>query len=97
MGFGNSKLIKKDRGWSRALNKGLSMIAGSSSAGSMVGAPANSPTVVSVGALDQALTPSSFSPVGKIDLAAPGRDIFSAWTDRSATRRLAELQAPALM
>ena len=63
-----------------ALNKGLLMIAGSSSGGLTVGAPANSPTIMSVGALDPMLTPSAFSPTGKIDIAAPGRDIFSSWT-----------------
>jgi subtilisin len=63
-----------------ALNKGLLMIAGSSSAGSVVGAPANSPTIMSVGSVDPTLTPSAFSPAGKIEIAAPGRDIFSAWS-----------------
>jgi len=63
-----------------ALNKGLLMIAGSSSSGSVVGAPANSPTVLSVGSVDPTLTPSAFSPAGKIEIAAPGRDIFSAWS-----------------
>ncbi len=63
-----------------ALNKGSLMIAGSSSSGSIVGAPANSPTIMSVAALDQHLTPASFSPSGKIDIAAPGRDVFSAWS-----------------
>jgi subtilisin family serine protease len=56
------------------------MIAGSSSSGSVVGAPANSPTILSVGSVDPTLTPSAFSPVGKIEIAAPGRDVFSAWS-----------------
>jgi len=63
-----------------ALDKGLLMIAGSSSPGAIVGSPANSPTIMSVGSVDPTLTPSAFSPVGKIDIAAPGRDIFSSWT-----------------
>jgi subtilisin len=63
-----------------ALNNGLLMIAGSSSARPQVGAPANSPTIMSVGFVDATLTPSEFSPSGKIDIAAPGRDIFSAWS-----------------
>jgi subtilisin len=63
-----------------ALTKGCLIIAGSSSSGSVVGAPANSPTIVSVAALNPNLQPTSFSPVGKIDLAAPGQDTFSAWT-----------------
>ncbi|MDQ3815938.1 MAG: S8 family serine peptidase [Armatimonadota bacterium] len=62
-----------------ALNRGLLMIAGSSSAGSTVGAPANSPTIMSVASLDPNLSPSLFSPSGKIEIAAPGRDVFSSW------------------
>lgn len=62
-----------------ALNKGCLLIAGSSSSGAAVGAPANSPTILSVAALNQNLQPTSFSPVGKIDIAAPGVDIFSSW------------------
>jgi subtilisin family serine protease len=33
---------------------------------------------MSVASLDQNLTPSSFSNFGKIDIAAPGRDVFSS-------------------
>ncbi|AKD58375.1 peptidase S8 [Spirosoma radiotolerans] len=62
-----------------ALNKGCLLIAGSSSAGASVGAPANSPTILSVAALNQNLQPTPFSPVGKIDMAAPGVDTFSSW------------------
>jgi hypothetical protein len=43
------------------------------------GAPANSPTVMSVAALDNALRVASFSNGGKIDIAAPGVSIYSAW------------------
>ncbi|MFD1874161.1 S8 family serine peptidase [Hymenobacter bucti] len=64
-----------------ALNNGLLMIAaaGNPGAGAPAGAPANSPTIMSVASLDTNLAPSSYSPTGKIDIAAPGRDVFSAW------------------
>ena len=62
-----------------ALNNGLLMIAASGNASSPAGAPANSPTIMSVASLDSNLTPSSFSNHGKIDIAGPGRDIFSSW------------------
>jgi subtilisin family serine protease len=42
-------------------------------------APANSPTIVSVGALDSALRPAVFSCGGKVDIAGPGVNIFSSW------------------
>lgn len=34
---------------------------------------------MSVASLDPSLTPSSFSNFGKIEIAAPGRDVFSSW------------------
>lgn len=43
------------------------------------GAPANSPTVMSVAALDSALKVAIFSNGGKIDIAAPGVSVFSSW------------------
>ncbi len=43
------------------------------------GAPANSPTIVSVGALDNALKVAVFSNGGKIDIAGPGVNTFSSW------------------
>jgi subtilisin len=61
-----------------ALNNGCLMIAAAGRSGSSVGAPANSPTIMSVAALDPNLSPSSFSSFGKIEIAAPGRDIFSS-------------------
>jgi len=61
-----------------ALNKGCLMIAAAGASGGPTGAPANSPTIMAVASLDQTLTPSAFSNVGKIDIAAPGRDIFSS-------------------
>jgi hypothetical protein len=61
-----------------ALNKGCLMIAAAGHSGGATGAPANSPTIMSVASLDKTLVPSAFSPVGKIDIAAPGRDVFSS-------------------
>jgi subtilisin len=53
-------------------------IAAAGNAGAYTGAPANSPTIMSVAALDQTLSPASFSDFGKIDIAAPGVNIFSS-------------------
>ena len=61
-----------------ALTRGCVIIASAGSGGAAVGAPANSPTIMSVSSLEPNLTPSVFSNVGKIDIAAPGRDIFSS-------------------
>ncbi|SNS17973.1 Subtilase family protein [Geodermatophilus pulveris] len=50
-----------------------------------VGAPANSPDILAVGALDAALEVAWFSarsttvPGGQVDLAAPGVDVYSSW------------------
>jgi subtilisin len=41
-------------------------------------APANSPTIMAVASLDNNLAPSSFSCAGKIEIAGPGRDVFSS-------------------
>ena len=43
------------------------------------GAPANSPTIMSVAALDSALRVASFSNGGKVDIAGPGVNVFSSW------------------
>ncbi len=61
-----------------ALNNGLLMIAAAGNAASTTGAPANSPTIMSVASVDQGLSPSSFSNFGKIEIAGPGRDVFSS-------------------
>ena len=62
-----------------ALNNGCLIVA---AAGNhfpgFTGAPANSPTIMSVASLDSNLRPSSFSAQGKIEIAAPGRDVFSS-------------------
>ncbi len=63
-----------------ALNNGCLIIAAAGNgSGAPTGAPANSPTIMSVASLDANLKPSSFSNVGKIEIAAPGRDVFSSW------------------
>jgi len=61
-----------------ALDKGCLIIAAAGNDGSCTGSPANSPTIMSVASLDQTLTPSDFSNDGKIEIAAPGRDVFSS-------------------
>jgi subtilisin family serine protease len=61
-----------------ALNAGLLMIAAAGNEASPTGAPANSPTIMSVASLDSNLKPSSFSNFGKIEIAGPGRDVFSS-------------------
>jgi subtilisin len=43
------------------------------------GAPANSPTIMSVAALDNSLRVAVFSNGGKIDVAGPGVAVFSSW------------------
>ena len=62
-----------------ALNKGLLIVAaaGNNYPGTTL-APANSPTIMSVASVDQNLAPSNFSAQGKIEIAGPGRDIFSS-------------------
>lgn len=62
-----------------ALSAGCLIIAAAGNAASTTGAPANSPTIMSVASLDPDLSPSSFSNFGKIEIAAPGRDVFSSW------------------
>jgi subtilisin len=68
-----------------ALNAGCLIIAAAGNASHRpgniqpAGAPANSPTVMSVGALDNALRVAVFSNGGKIDIAGPGVNIFSSW------------------
>ena len=61
-----------------ALNNGLLMIAAAGNAAAPTGAPANSPTIFSVAAVDTNLMPASFSNFGKIEISAPGVNIFSS-------------------
>ena len=68
-----------------ALNAGCLIIAAAGNASNRpasiapTGAPANSPTVVSVAALDNALHVAPFSSGGKVDIAGPGVSVFSSW------------------
>jgi subtilisin family serine protease len=62
-----------------ALSAGCLIIAAAGNEARPTGAPANSPTIMSVASLDPNLNPSSFSNFGKIEIAAPGRDVFSSW------------------
>lgn len=62
----------------QALAKGCLIVAAAGNAGAATGAPANSPTIMSVASLDLNLAPSSFSNFGKVEIAAPGRDVYSA-------------------
>lgn len=61
-----------------ALNNGLLIIAAAGNSGGPTGSPANSPTIMSVAALDQNLRPASFSSFGKVEIAGPGVDVFSS-------------------
>ena len=61
-----------------ALARGCLIVAASGNASSNTGAPANSPSIMSVASLDPTLAPSSFSNFGKVEIAAPGRDVFSS-------------------
>jgi len=61
-----------------ALRRGCLIVAAAGNASSSTGAPANSPTIMSVASLDPNLRPSSFSNFGKVEIAAPGRDVFSS-------------------
>lgn len=63
---------------SAALANGCLIVAAAGNASAPTGAPANSPTIMSVASLDPTLAPSSFSNFGKIEIAAPGRDVFSS-------------------
>ncbi len=63
-----------------ALNNGCLIIAAAGNvAGAPTGAPANSPTIMAVAALNQNLTPANFSSQGKIEIAGPGVGVFSSW------------------
>lgn len=61
-----------------ALQRGLLIIAAAGNESTATGFPANSPTIMSVASLDRNLSPSSFSNFGKVEIAAPGRDVFSS-------------------
>jgi subtilisin family serine protease len=61
-----------------ALSRGLLIIAAAGNHNGATGAPANSPTIMAVASLDNNLRRSSFSAFGKIEIAGPGRDVFSS-------------------
>ena len=61
-----------------ALARGCLIVAAAGNASSNTGAPANSPSILSVASLDLNNKPSSFSNFGKIEITAPGRDVFSS-------------------
>lgn len=61
-----------------ALAKGCLIIAAAGNSASNTGSPANSPTIMAVASLDANLHPSAFSNFGKIEISAPGRDVFSS-------------------
>jgi subtilisin len=62
-----------------ALNNGCLIIAAAgNNFGQPTGAPANSPTIVAVSSLNRNLLVSDFSNQGKIEIAAPGGDVFSS-------------------
>lgn len=61
-----------------ALRNGLLIVAAAGNHNGPTGAPANSPTIFAVASLDPSLRRSSFSAFGKIEIAAPGRDVFSS-------------------
>jgi subtilisin len=63
---------------SAALARGCLIVAAAGNSASSTGAPANSPTIMSVASIDPTLRPSSFSNFGKIEIAGPGRDVFSS-------------------
>jgi Subtilase family len=62
----------------RALDSGLLIIAAAGNSGGPTGAPANSPTIMSVAALNENLTVPSFSSFGKVEIAGPGVNVFSS-------------------
>jgi subtilisin len=61
-----------------ALSAGSLIIAAAGNEHSNTGAPANSPTIMSVAALEPSLRPWMGSNFGKIEIAAPGTDVFSS-------------------
>jgi len=65
-----------------ALARNLLIVAASGNAnlqGQPTGQPANSPSIMSVGALDQALRPANFSSRGKVEISGPGVNVFSSY------------------
>jgi subtilisin len=61
-----------------ALDKGLLIVAAAGNHGGATGAPANSPTIMSVAALNQQLIPPTWSGHRKVEISGPGVDVYSA-------------------
>jgi len=61
-----------------ALNNGCLIIAAAGNDAGPTNAPANSPSILAVASLDNTLAPSAFSCFGKIEIAGPGRDVYSS-------------------
>ncbi|HEX9460239.1 MAG TPA: S8 family serine peptidase [Thermoanaerobaculia bacterium] len=61
-----------------ALNNGLLMISAAGNDAGPTGAPGNSPTIMSVAAVDTNLIPATFSDFGKVEISGPGVNIFSS-------------------
>lgn len=61
-----------------ALNRGALIIAAAGNFNEPTGQPANSPTIMSVSALDQQLRKAGFSNFGKVEIGAPGTSIESS-------------------
>ena len=80
LGGGSSVVTAYTSAGAAALRNGCLIVAAAGNDyGKPTSAPANSPTIMAVASLDANLTPSSFSNKGKIEIAGPGRDIYSAW------------------
>jgi len=63
-----------------ALNNGCLIVAAAGNSGpGPTEAPGNSPTIMSVAAVDINLQPAPFSCIGKVDIAGPGVNVFSSW------------------
>lgn len=58
------------------------------------GAPANSPTVIAVAALDSSLQLASFSNGGKIEISGPGVDVFSSVPGSYGTKSGTSMATP---
>lgn len=64
-----------------ALDRGLLIVAAAGNAGAatFTGAPANSPTIMAVAALDPNGAPAGYSCSGKIEISGPGSNVLSSW------------------
>ena len=79
LGSGSPVQLAYENAGRSALARGLLIVAAAGNTAGQTGSPANSPSIMSVASLDPNLRPSSFSGAGKIEIAGPGRDVFSSW------------------